>query len=88
MAHGWGPRSLVAETVAAEFRNTDLICYGHTHIRDWGFRCGVWMLNPGSFSLPRDGMAGLALLTLKKDLPPAVEWINVSPEESHRCLCA
>lgn len=88
MAHGWGPRSLVAETVTAEFRNADLICYGHTHIRDWGFRGGVWMLNPGSFSLPRDGMAGLALLTLKKDLPPAVEWINVDPEESHRCPCA
>jgi putative phosphoesterase len=77
MAHGWGPRSRVAETVAAEFRNVDLICYGHTHIRDWGLRDGIWMLNPGSFSLPRDGMAGFALLTLEPGLPPKVEWITI-----------
>lgn len=78
MAHGWGPRSRVAEAVAAEFLNVDLICYGHTHIRDWSLRSGVWMLNPGSFSLPRDGMAGLALLTLKQGLPPEVEWVNIA----------
>lgn len=77
MAHGWGPRGHVAAAVAAEFQNVDLICYGHTHIRDWGFRDNVWMLNPGSFSLPRDGMAGLALLTLEQGHPPEVEWITI-----------
>lgn len=76
MAHGWG-RGSVAESVAAEFRDVDLVCYGHTHIRDWGMRDGVWVLNPGSFSRPRDGMPGLALLTLQEGLPPAVQWVTV-----------
>lgn len=49
MTHGWGPRSRVPETVLEAFGvDYDLICYGHTHIRDWTVRKGVQMCNPGS----------------------------------------
>ncbi|NLW82135.1 MAG: metallophosphoesterase family protein [Desulfovibrionales bacterium] len=78
MGHGWGPRSRVGETVASQFHRVDLVCYGHTHIRDWHQRDdGLWMLNPGSLFWPRSGEAGLARLTLERGRPPEVEWITI-----------
>lgn len=49
VAHGWGARSLVPVTVARAFGpGCDLICYGHTHCRDWSVVEGVRVVNPGS----------------------------------------
>lgn len=79
MAHGWGPRSRVWATVASQFPGVDLVCYGHTHIRDWRrLEGGGWILNPGSVFWPRSGMAGLAMLTLKRGHDPTLEWIDLS----------
>lgn len=78
MGHGWGPRSRVGESVARQFPGVDIVCYGHTHIRDW--RCldnGQWLLNPGSLFWPRSGEGGLARLHLDPGLPPQVEWITL-----------
>lgn len=64
--HGWGPRSQVPVKVAQAFGpEYDLVCYGHTHNRDWSVIEGVQLLNPGSL-----GESGsLALVTAKgKDL--------------------
>lgn len=49
VAHGWGARSLVSVTVARAFgTDFDLVCYGHTHRRDWSVVEGVQVVNPGS----------------------------------------
>ena len=49
VTHGWGPRSRVPLKVAEAFGpEYDLVCYGHTHKRDWSVVAGVQLLNPGS----------------------------------------
>ena len=48
MAHGWGERSSVGLRVAELFFDHDLVCYGHTHRRDWSIAGGSRLLNPGS----------------------------------------
>lgn len=78
LAHGWGPRSQVGKTVADHFPGLDVVCYGHTHVRDW--QClpsGTWLLNPGSLFLPRSGPGGAALLFLHPGKPPTVQWIDL-----------
>lgn len=78
MAHGWGPRSQVGNAVAAQFSGVDIVCYGHTHIRDWRILPdGTRLLNPGSLLWPRSGEGGLARLHLKAGRAPEVEWISL-----------
>ncbi|BCS88701.1 metallophosphoesterase family protein [Pseudodesulfovibrio sediminis] len=49
VTHGWGSRSQVPVKVAEAFGpEFNLVCYGHTHARDWSVRNGVQLLNPGS----------------------------------------
>lgn len=50
MAHGWGERSSVWVRVAELFPGHGLICYGHTHRRDWREHAGGRVLNPGSLA--------------------------------------
>lgn len=79
MGHGWGPRSQVGKTVASQFEGVAVVCYGHTHIRDWHQEPdGVWLLNPGSVLWPRDGQCGLAQLVLEPGHAPAVRWITLA----------
>ncbi len=64
VTHGWGPRSQVPITVAQAFGSGyDLVCYGHTHKRDWSVVEGVRLCNPGSL-----GESGsLAVITVRDD---------------------
>jgi hypothetical protein len=72
---GAGPKRL-AEIFP---RKPDLICLGHSHRRVWvRDDNGVRILNPGSFSLPKDGRAGFALVDLPADGEPGIEWIDVA----------
>jgi putative phosphoesterase len=49
ITHGWGSRSRVPVTVAQALGpDCDLVCYGHTHQRDWSVVEGVQLVNPGS----------------------------------------
>ena len=50
MAHGWGERRSVWQRVAEIFPGHGLICYGHTHRRDWTEHGGARLLNPGSLA--------------------------------------
>lgn len=78
MGHGWGPRSAVGDSMAGQFPDADIVCYGHTHIRDWRrTRGGGWLLNPGSLFWPRSGDGGLARLILHRGQPPEVEWVTL-----------
>lgn len=39
----------------AEVNGCDIVLYGHTHVRFQGFQDGMYIMNPGSASCPRDG---------------------------------
>lgn len=55
----------------------DIVVYGHTHVfADERFG-KVRAINPGSASLPRDGMASCAILTLTKGEKTIVERVNL-----------
>ncbi len=63
ITHGWGPRSQVPLKVAQAFGpEYDLVCYGHTHVRDWSVIEGVQLVNPGSLGESRS----LAIVTVNK----------------------
>ena len=49
---GFGTERMVWE---AQQCHADIVLYGHTHVRDERFEDGVYILNPGSASIPRDG---------------------------------
>lgn len=71
--HGWGSRSGVPERVAEAFGTEyDLVCYGHTHARDWSTTGGVQLLNPGSLGESRS----LALVTLQAGQTPHCRFIE------------
>lgn len=74
MAHGWGERSTVWKRVAETFPGHDLICYGHTHRRDWSEHEGTRLLNPGSV------MEGsLALLDVAEDGAMTCRFVDLDP---------
>lgn len=74
LTHGWGPRPQVPRKVAQAFGSEyDLVCYGHTHKRDWSVVEGVQMCNPGSL-----GESGsLALITVQDDKSMECEFVTV-----------
>lgn len=64
VTHGWGPRPQVPVKVAQAFGpDLDLVCYGHTHKRDWSIVEGVQLLNPGSLG----EFGSLAIVTVGDD---------------------
>ena len=40
---------------AAEENGCDIILYGHTHVRHNSYENGIYIMNPGSVSIPHDG---------------------------------
>lgn len=42
----------------AKEKGANIAIYGHTHVKESTFELGVHILNPGSLSLPRDGIKG------------------------------
>lgn len=71
--HGWGSRSGVPARVAEAFGTEyDLVCYGHTHARDWSVVQGVQLLNPGSLGEFRS----LALVTLERGRPLDCRFVD------------
>ena len=75
MVHGWGERSSVPERAAGLFQGrVDIVCYGHTHRRDFSPRGGMVLVNPGSLSL-FDGPS-FAILTLKEGRKPECEFVE------------
>jgi len=73
VTHGWGPRPQVSVKVAEAFGpEYDLVCYGHTHKRDWSVIKGVQLVNPGSL-----GESGsLAIITVADDGSMDCEFID------------
>ena len=42
----------------------DIVLYGHTHIGKIDFEEGIWYINPGSASEPRDGAPSFAIIDI------------------------
>ncbi|MGL1863285.1 MAG: YfcE family phosphodiesterase [Pseudodesulfovibrio sp.] len=75
VTHGWGPRPQVSVKVAQAFGPSyDLVCYGHTHARDWSIIDGVQLLNPGSLGESRS----LAMVTVSQDGDMECEFVDAS----------
>ncbi|MBM6986131.1 MAG: metallophosphoesterase [Acidaminococcaceae bacterium] len=56
----------------------DIVIFGHIHRPVFEEQDGVWIVNPGSPSRPRDGSrAGFAVLTLSKGRKPRVDFYTV-----------
>lgn len=45
----------------------DIVLYGHTHIGQIDFEEGIWYINPGSVSQPRDGDRSFAIISIDKE---------------------
>lgn len=43
----------------------NIIIYGHTHKQSLDYENGIWILNPGSTSLPRASAPGYAIMDIK-----------------------
>lgn len=52
---------------AAQERNCDIVLYGHTHVSKILYEDGVYIVNPGSCSQPRDGRASCAVIDIEKN---------------------
>lgn len=75
LTHGWGPRPYVADKVAQAFGpDYDLVCYGHTHTRDWSIKHGVQLCNPGSLG----EFGSLAIVTLHENRHLDCEFIDAA----------
>lgn len=74
MAHGWGERATVWKRVWESFPGHGLVCYGHTHRRDWSEHGGCRVLNPGSLA-----EGSLALVSLGDDGALSCEFVDISP---------
>jgi putative phosphoesterase len=44
-----------------------IVLYGHTHIGQIDFEEGIWYINPGSVSLPRDGDRSFAIINIEEE---------------------
>lgn len=52
---------------AAAERNCDIALYGHTHVSRILYEDGIYIVNPGSCSQPRDGRASYAVIDIEKN---------------------
>ena len=51
---------------ALEF-GANIVLYGHTHIGKIDFKEGIWFINPGSASLPRDIGKSFAIIYIEEE---------------------
>ncbi len=45
----------------------DAVLFGHTHVKMASQEEGMWIINPGSPSLPKDGIPSIAFIEIKDD---------------------
>lgn len=46
----------------------DAVLFGHTHIKMVYEEDGLWIINPGSAYIPKDGSASIAFIEIEKDI--------------------
>ena len=60
-------QSYVPFLQAAEKRNAKIALFGHTHSSLIKYENGVWLVNPGSVSLPREGEPSYAVIDIEEN---------------------
>jgi putative phosphoesterase len=45
----------------------DIVLFGHTHISQIEYMDGIWFINPGSPTLPRNGVRSVAIVGIEGD---------------------
>jgi len=48
LIHGWGPKAGLEERITGEFKDVDVIVYGHSHVPANHVKNGVLIFNPGT----------------------------------------
>lgn len=46
----------------------DIVLFGHTHISQIAYEEGIWFINPGSPSVPRDGFNSVVTIDMQKGI--------------------
>ncbi len=64
LVHGWGPPANLEKRVAGAFQDVEMILFGHSHIPLFQKINDVFVFNPGSTSLNRDGTTTFGILEL------------------------
>jgi uncharacterized protein len=62
--HGWGPPKGIEKRVLGAFKDVDIIIHGHSHIPHFEKNGDVYIFNPGSTSMNRDGTTTYGILEL------------------------
>lgn len=61
---------------SAKGAGANIALYGHTHIASVDYRDGVYIINSGSLSLPRNGKASYAVIDITKaGILPAIKTV-------------
>ena len=60
---------------AARLNKYDIVLYGHTHIAKILYEDGIYIVNPGSCSSPREGRASYAVIDITENgiMPVIIE---------------
>ena len=57
--------------------NADIVLYGHTHESKIDYINGIWYINPGSPSMPRDGFSSYATIEINREVvTPTIVSMN------------
>lgn len=63
--HRYGVKSTHGHLLqAAAEKNCDIVLFGHTHVPETVYENGVYLVNPGSCSCPREGVPTYAVIDL------------------------
>ncbi len=75
--HGWGPPNGIERRILGVFKDVDIIIHGHSHIPCFQKIEGVYIFNPGSTSMNRDGTATFGILELGETINHQIIRLDV-----------
>lgn len=68
LTHGWGPPQNIIDRVATEFKNVDIIVFGHSHKATNEKKNGVLFFNPGSATDNVNSKCSIGILELNGEI--------------------
>lgn len=83
MTHGWTPSIDEAKSLAKELK-CNVLFYGHTHIPEFEKKDGIYIINPGSISLPKEGSKHSAIRLTIEGKQNIVEFIDIENNEVYQ----
>ncbi|TGG87020.1 phosphodiesterase [Geotoga petraea] len=83
MTHGWTPKIQEAIEMAKELK-CNVLLYGHTHIPEFTKNNGIYVINPGSISLPKEDSKHTAIRIEIGNNKYIVEFIDIIKDEVYK----